>query len=338
MLFDGTATHEHDGTSWQQIPTPAQPPSTPMDAMAFHAATGQSLLCNGQTWIWDGANWTRLQPAAQPPPVNALAYDSRRAQIVALVFSGSPPVSSTWIWDGVSWTQPSAPGPTASPSAFNWWSVRMSYDENRDRTVAAWSRSLGGAGSVDLWEWDGAQWTSLGTTPVQVQGGNVGPLPALAYEAASQRSILHSGCETWLLTSPYPASVVPFGQGCAGLRGIPALTHSGPGPWLGSTFSLDVVSGNGTTPLLCVLGTNPTMWASQPLPMGLSGFGMSGCLLYTDVLDLRVLSGSRYTLAIPNAAGLAGFGFYNQALVQDPGSNTANWVMTNATRSVIGRR
>ena len=72
----------------------------------FGGANGGTPL--GQTWEWNGSNWTQRVVSGPPPRSDAgMVYDSARKRIV--LFGGrrgSPDNSDlgdTWEWDGASW-------------------------------------------------------------------------------------------------------------------------------------------------------------------------------------------------------------------------------------------
>jgi hypothetical protein len=75
-----------------------------VDPLQHSASTADDTM---DTWTWNGANWTRLSPAASPPPRDGygLAYDASRSLVV---FAGGFPFGSadpttTWGWNGVTW-------------------------------------------------------------------------------------------------------------------------------------------------------------------------------------------------------------------------------------------
>jgi hypothetical protein len=62
----------------------------------------------GDTWTWDGTDWTKRTPAHSPSPRfgSGMAYDAARSQVV--LFGGYDNVSllgDTWTWDGTDWTK-----------------------------------------------------------------------------------------------------------------------------------------------------------------------------------------------------------------------------------------
>jgi hypothetical protein len=125
--FDGvTDTWTWDGTNWTQRHPSRKPPglgeATPVpQQMVYDAARKVIVFVNPvkhsasladitmDTWTWNGVNWTRLAPAASPPPRDGsgLAYDSSRSLVVfagGFAFGSADP-SSTWGWNGVTWAK-----------------------------------------------------------------------------------------------------------------------------------------------------------------------------------------------------------------------------------------
>ena len=87
----------------------------------------------GDTWTWDGSEWTALAPATSPPPraEHAMAYDAARDRIV--LFGGADGVQfldDTWEFDGQDWQR-------RTPIRRPWSLLRhaMTYDRARERVV-----------------------------------------------------------------------------------------------------------------------------------------------------------------------------------------------------------
>lgn len=156
-----------NGSSWTNR-TPAQNPSSRYNhAAAYDADTRQVILFggyNGQapygyggdTWAWNGTNWTQLFPATSPSARSghAMAYDAERRQVV--LYGGYDPtvgnLGDTWLWDGITWSQASpgtAPGRGSRHS--------MAYDSERKVIVL-----FSGLDSLDYqtYTWDGSNWTA----------------------------------------------------------------------------------------------------------------------------------------------------------------------------------
>lgn len=183
-----------DGVAWSVTSTtgPAEPtPPSGMSAVYDEARAQVVVLSGSETWLYDGARWTRA-PGRSPPPRTsaAMTYDAARAQVV--VFGGrgpgalDPAWGDTWVWDGVAWTEVAGAGPPPRADAM------LADDAGRARLVLHGGVSGDGPAAIryrDTWEWDGAAWverTSAGLRPP------VGSGPAV-YHAALGRLV-------WALT------------------------------------------------------------------------------------------------------------------------------------------
>lgn len=204
VLFGGpgaTDTWTWDGSNWNRMSPQTSPPARNTPSMAFDAARGQVVMFGGDwssvrpggkaspasladTWIWDGANWSRKFPATSPSgrTASAMTYDSVNRQTV--LFGGYDAVTGnsnaeTWAWDGTDWT---AKSPAATPSARARHS--MAYDSARAQTVL-----FGGALFSDTWAWDGSNWTleSPATSPPPRSGHG------MAYDGARQQVVVFGG-------------------------------------------------------------------------------------------------------------------------------------------------
>jgi hypothetical protein len=177
VLFGGVSptgppwnqTLEWTGNDWRS-PSPAVSPP----ARSWHAATGlfpqtgvmvhagqlANLVLAADTWVWDGASWTRVSTGGPSPRrLHALAYDISRRRVVLFGGDGSTssatPLADTWEWDGVSWTlMPTSVAPSARFGHF------LGYDLLSARVVLFGGTSVpSGSAFGDTWEWDGVRWT-----------------------------------------------------------------------------------------------------------------------------------------------------------------------------------
>ena len=85
-------------------------------AVLFGGTTPSPVMDFGDTWTWDGANWTQQSQKTLPGAriYSAMAYDSAHDQVVLFGgFVGGTFLNDTWLWDGSNWTQAS---PQTSPS------------------------------------------------------------------------------------------------------------------------------------------------------------------------------------------------------------------------------
>lgn len=117
----------------------------------FGGYNGNSM---GDTWTWDGTNWTRRFPATSPADRwgHRMVFDAARGEVV--LFGGTRStgrLNDTWVWNGTTWTQKtpaSSPGPREN--------FCLAYDAARQRVVL-----FGGAnGGQETWLWDGTTWAA----------------------------------------------------------------------------------------------------------------------------------------------------------------------------------
>jgi hypothetical protein len=118
-----------NGTSWKQVATYSDGPSTSGVAFAGDPASHSDveLTADGNTWVWTGT-WKHVHPATTPPIDSGAtsAYDAASGEVV--LFGGYGVTAhatglydQTWTWDGSDWTQrggttgPSVTFPVPSP-------------------------------------------------------------------------------------------------------------------------------------------------------------------------------------------------------------------------------
>lgn len=125
-----TDTWTFDGTSWTQAATvgPTGDPQGLSDSRGFAGMAtlgSQVILFGGEqdanhflndTWAWDGAKWTQLSPAHQPPARFHQAMATFGSSIVLFggggsTMGGQPLLGDTWTFDGTDWTQAASTGP-----------------------------------------------------------------------------------------------------------------------------------------------------------------------------------------------------------------------------------
>lgn len=351
---NGLQTWAWDGTAWSALGQPAGSLPTNYGAIAYDSLRQRAVLFGGADRWWlrathyehDGSGWALRQTGGPSPRMmHAMTYDAARG--VVLLFGGRRydglPGQDTWEWNGSWWFEhfgiPSPPGREVPGLVF---------DPSRNVAVLYGGRSGPTTDLHDTWEWDGAAWTQIQspTAPTAAHG------MAMVYEPGTQSVLLFGGRangalldETWRLvsTNAPPASVTPYGNGCAGPAGVPSLQASGTSvPRLGHELVLTL--GNlPPSPLnlpFGVLGLSDTTWNGQPLPMALDPFGFPGCVALLAPSPPTVLGNiggtATWTLAVPPAAELLGFTFFAQAGVSVPGFNVGGVVFSNGVRCVVG--
>ena len=309
----------------------------------FGGTDGSGGSVFGDTWEWDGASWTNLTPAVSPAARawQSMAYDSMRGRTVLFGGYNGSQLGDTWEWDGSSWTQVvTAAAPPARSSG------AIAYDVT-SRRVVLFAGSYGWPNGLDdTWHYDGTNWylsTPSGTVPPPQYLHRMIGVPTLGgvlvYGAYGNGWTLLN--DTWLYAAPgVAASFVPFGTGCLGSGGVPALAAA-PGqlPWIASTFTMDFTNlpNPGVGLMLGFLGLS-----AFPFPVPLAAIGMPGCSALIDPLFAAGLSTSGGTasllLIIPSSLPLEGMHFFVQGVVLDLGVNPAGMTVTNGADGTIGSR
>jgi hypothetical protein len=88
---------------------------------------------DGDTWTWNGLDWTLLSPVTAPPvrSMASMAYDSSLGQLILFggsqAGSGNPDYNDVWAWDGINWTQLSL-GSNPAPQRY---AFGMVYDPSK---------------------------------------------------------------------------------------------------------------------------------------------------------------------------------------------------------------
>ncbi|MFN3240269.1 MAG: hypothetical protein ACE37K_02025 [Planctomycetota bacterium] len=144
----------------------------------------------------------------------------------------------------------------------------------------------------------------------------------------------------WQDASPI-ATYAPFGVGCSGSLGVPALAaQAGSRPALGATFSLTIDNLPFSSALVATGLSNTQTGGGLPLPLDLTVLGMTGCTQYVDALVLDFVVGAAnqadWSWAIPNQPDLFGATFFNQAFAFDPAANGFGWTASNAGGGALG--
>jgi hypothetical protein len=200
-------TWEWDGRVWRELQPSQSPSPRSLASMAYDAARRRMVLfggydsgtstIRGDTWEWDGVNWTQRSPVTSPPPrsSNAFAFDAQRGRCV--LFGGLDAtglLNDTWEWDGSTWLQrtpTNAPSPRLRPG--------MAYDSDRAMCVLFGGATQVGGSFTDTWEWDGNDW--LLRSPAMAPLGRTDH--GMAYDTARRRVVLtggfRNGSPTWFI-------------------------------------------------------------------------------------------------------------------------------------------
>ncbi len=153
-------------STWTQVTTSGAPPArydasmtwdaSASDILLFGGFGGTTLWSLGDTWAFDGLNWTERFPSPSPPARNgaSTAYDP--LENATVVFGGHAGFSfygDTWIFSGGTWTQILSNG--SAPSMR--WGAPMAFDPSVGGVVL-----FGGYLQWTTFEYFGDTWV-LGT-------------------------------------------------------------------------------------------------------------------------------------------------------------------------------
>jgi hypothetical protein len=165
-------TWEWDGVGWTKV-SEAGPPPRFQHVMVYDAARARVVLFGGNsasgkysaevwrkgilgdTWEWDGAQWSRNSVSGPSPrDHHAMAYDAARSKVVLFGGWDGKFLADLWEWNGM-WRRVDLPGPSARGGL-----PSMAYDLER-KTVVLYGGWGDGGALTDSWRWDGRSWQRL---------------------------------------------------------------------------------------------------------------------------------------------------------------------------------
>ena len=187
-----------DFNTWQKLTLGNKPPVRSDAAMTYDAAVNQVVLFGGlgstgintlgDTWEFNGSNWTQVAPATSPTARSyaSMAYDTSTKQVV--LYGGLDPSSNTL---GDEWTY--------NPSTLTWTAQTTatlpSARSDSDIVYNSSANQLVLFGGLDpSVNTLGDTWTSTGTTWV-AQTPQPRSDAAMAFDAASNAVVLFGGLD-----------------------------------------------------------------------------------------------------------------------------------------------
>jgi hypothetical protein len=151
-----------DGTRWSHLGPAHSPSCRILPQSAYDAARAKMVLFGGassatcasgwsdigDTWTWDGTDWTPLQPSNPPSArsAGAMAYDYYSS--TTILFSGSNNTADTWAWDGTGWARQS---PAGSPGTRSHASI--AYDSPSSALLLFGGENPNGPWYLDTWSY-----------------------------------------------------------------------------------------------------------------------------------------------------------------------------------------
>jgi hypothetical protein len=334
-----------DGIDWKQLSSAGGPGLRRGHAMAYdlsrkrlvlHGGTDMKSNFPGDTWEWDGKNWSQRTTSGPSSRVwHSMVYDPLRRRMVLHGGAMNPIFFyDTWEWDGKSWTLTL---PSGSPGRALGGLV---YDTVTQRVLAiAGQLKSGGIAGVDAYDPTSKSWSSV------VKDLGVGHVLGASFDSRRGRTVIVEDNVFRSTRGHYfydggPGTYTPIGGGCLGGNGQVPRLEAARGSWpnRGTTFTVEVKNPGKAKTVLIATGLSNTSWGSVPLPLQL--VGMPGCQLRISpdiVLALPVDAKSgKATLSVTIPIGVqTGLSYYQQALTLDPTAPNALGAVSNSTRGVV---
>ncbi len=159
-----------DGKTWKELHPLHSPSPRIYHAMAYCPSRkkvvlfggmdslGSNAVCFGDTWEWDGKDWTKVSSAPSPSPrgYHAMAYFPNIKKVVLYGGkTGNKPMSDTWEWDGSKWKKIPISGPWAGPG------VALAWDSFTRQMLLYYSNGPGSGATSGTFAFDGKTWTHV---------------------------------------------------------------------------------------------------------------------------------------------------------------------------------
>ena len=155
-----TRTLEWDGMFWYEREVGTGPSRRdgyrmvydPIRALTVLFGGGHLFNYFGDTWVWNGVNWTQVSNTGPSPRyAHSMAWDPQHAGILLRGGITGEYEQDTWLWNGTVWSQLSTIGPDVTDAP-------MIYDEARQEIVLFGGEDFGTI-SGETWVWNGTLWT-----------------------------------------------------------------------------------------------------------------------------------------------------------------------------------
>ncbi len=187
-------TPQHSVAPLINEPTPTAQPSADAFSVADDPATGQIVVYGGtsgtgsDTWIWNGADWTRAAPAAQPPSLDGASAVYDPVSWLVMLAGGGPFDAAgndgTWVWDGDTWDE--LDSSTSQPPVGG---GTMAWDPALKQMILVTPASAGNNSSSQTWLWASNRWVPKGV-PAPFQDNGL----QLAFDPSTEAFLAASCC------------------------------------------------------------------------------------------------------------------------------------------------
>lgn len=366
---------EWDGVTWNPLVAQFQGSAgAPIVGCAYDLVRQRLVVARtDRVTEWDGQTFADVPVAVGPE--SWICYDTARQAVVGLVSQGG--LSRLVVWNGQQWVVDAATGAQFSADAFLVCDeaggrlvampISLSIGNIRHSSEAwqlvsgVWSQlpPPGGIhGVVGQPVYDRLQQGILcvgggrrlvGSTWASEPLSGVGPVGEMALwsiEAYGRFAVDAAGNLVWFTTRIWSSlrpsqapvgSLTSYGAGCPGPLGVPTLTVTGQGAYVGAGFQLTLsnVPPLGLSYPYMMAGFSDLSVLGAPIPFDLAAYGMPGCALLTssDYLFLQ----HRLEIGVPALPAFVGFPmFFQGAALNMLGPNGPHMAFTPAMRAVFG--
>jgi hypothetical protein len=153
------------------VSTSIRPPPLERAAMIFDEASQRTLLFGGSdgpgswrsdTWAWDGANWSDLDPAFRPPPLEEPILMSGPGRITLIGANSSTQAMEVWEWTGVDWA-PRDPPPVSFRPRVRFESAGAYLASSTEAVLFGGYELIDGTAQPldDTYSWTGTEWIPI---------------------------------------------------------------------------------------------------------------------------------------------------------------------------------
>ena len=346
-------TWEWDGTNWTQVFPVNSPGGMANYGMAYDSSRGRTVLYGGQqdtffvldsnqTWEFDGVDWTQVNPATNPGPLERTQMCFHAGLQRTVLFGGFDVQGfwndDVWLWDGTNWTIAPITG-TRPPVLAG---AAMEYDSFNQTILVAggYDPAVGGfnAETDQTWVLDlnSNTWTQVTNSFTTARSG-----ARASFDQGRRQMVMFGGfsaatfsplADTW----EFGARSESIGSGCAGSNGVPTL-NAIDAPRFGQTYTLNVTGMNPAINLGVIAFSNSEI--DPGLDLGVL-IGMTGCTAYVGADILETVAGAAgngsWSTVMPTTPGLLGATLLGQFYSFDPGINSFGFVNSNAHKGTLG--
>ncbi|HEY6238000.1 MAG TPA: hypothetical protein VIZ68_02295, partial [Thermoplasmata archaeon] len=163
LLTDGQTMLRFENGSWVSGVTRSTTSGCTPSGLVYDAADGYVLLFCGQTWKFQGGNWTQLPQYPTdtwPSGAGVMTYDTADARVVMY---GVGNRNETWTWSAGNWTNVTDPRAPSPPFRY----AASLADDPADGCVVLFGGYLGvqyRAVLNDTWTFSGGAWSRVNTS------------------------------------------------------------------------------------------------------------------------------------------------------------------------------